>query len=68
MMWRLLRWHAFIVLKGFSKGGLKETDYTLPDEKVKAKKMNPEEINKFAEAADKIMAEKYRKEKECQSQ
>lgn len=49
-MWRMLRWHAYIILKGFSKKGLSEKDLILPDEvKEKIDKNDPEYQKKVDE-------------------
>lgn len=54
-MWRMLRWHAYIILKGFSKKGLSESDLILPDEvKQKADKADPEHQKKIDEWFEKM--------------
>lgn len=63
MLMKLLRWHAFIILKGFSKEGLKEKDLILPDEvKKKSDKNDPEyqkQIDEWFKKMDKNVANKW---------
>lgn len=62
-MWRMLRWHAMIVLKAFSKEGLKDGDLLLPDEKEEKKKRKPKSISaeqqKWFDAIDEKMRKKF---------
>lgn len=41
MLRDLFRWHAMMILKGFSKEGIKEKDWLFADEKKIQKKQNP---------------------------
>jgi hypothetical protein len=55
MIWKMLRWHAFVILKGFSKKGLSESDIILPDEiKHKVDKADPEYQKKIDDWFEKM--------------
>jgi len=62
-MWRMLRWHAMIVTKYFTKEGLKDGDLLLPDEKEERKKRKPKTISKdqqkWFDAMDEMMRKKF---------
>ena len=65
-IWRLLRWQAVIILKGFSKEGLKEKDLILPDEE-KPKPKQPQDNSKmkdWAAKADNFIKQKSWQEKQ----
>ena len=58
MLRHLFRWHAMMILKGFSKEGIKENDWLFEDEKKIEKRQNPMDdpkIKKWARKMDEQM-------------